>query len=259
VATIQTSIELYDGVSPVLRDMGYALERFSGQMTDFGADMAAITPDTAGIALFSAALGGLKGYAIGTHMALDTVLTASQSVITAFDHMGEEIDSTFQGIGQTASDLGARLPQYFAGPLIEIAGMFAAMAQSAIASLNSIANSACVALHATQAAASAAVTLQATQAVGAVAVSQSPVLLSNSSAGVSTTNFAMPNSTELSLPAPQVYLSSSSHTIAPPATVSVTVQNENYINSEVDAEAVLREMEHRLVDAVASSMEGVYA
>ena len=71
--------------------------------------------------------------------------------------------------------------------------------------------------------------------------------------------FDMPDREALRLPEPEVFLQAGPRTDLPPTAVSVTVHNENHIASEVDAEAVLREMEVRLADAVASSMEGVYA
>jgi len=56
-----------------------------------------------------------------------------------------------------------------------------------------------------------------------------------------------------------VYLSGAPKAVAAAPVVTVAVHNENHIGSEVDVEAVLREVEVRLVEAVASSMEGVYA
>ena len=41
--------------------------------------------------------------------------------------------------------------------------------------------------------------------------------------------------------------------------VTVSVQNENHIAQDVNVDAVLREMEIRICDAIASSVEGVYA
>lgn len=69
---------------------------------------------------------------------------------------------------------------------------------------------------------------------------------------------SLPDSRSLELPEPEVYLSGDRPMTAPPAVVTLTVQNENHIASEMDAEALLQEMEIRLAEAVASSAEGVY-
>jgi len=199
-----------------------------------------------------------------------------------FDRMGGEIERTFHAIGQDAVVLGASLPGYFAGPLREIAGMFVAMAASARASMNSVAGSANAALQAVSAVSGAAgggsvsASLQQSggSAVSVLAASegeglgivepQMHLLAASDFEGAYLSEpemslFAMPDREVLSLPEPEVYLSNAPSVMTPPPAVAVTVYNENYIGSEVDVEAVLREMEVRLVDAVASSMEGVYA
>ena len=71
--------------------------------------------------------------------------------------------------------------------------------------------------------------------------------------------FSLPDREGLLLPEPEVYLSGAPREVASAPVVTVSVRNENYIGAEVDVETVLREMEIRLAEAVASSMEGVYA
>ena len=222
--------------------MGYALERFGDRMS-------ALAPDMEGVALFGSALGDLTAYAEGAYGALHTVITASETVIGAFDRMGDEVAGTYQHIGEGAADLGTRLPGYFRGPLREIAGMFASMAASARASMNGIAASARTALQAVSAVSTAS------GAVGMSAPGRPQML----SVGNSVSLLSTPDREALRLPEPQIFLSGASGAVALQTTVAVTVQNENHISSEVDAETVLREMEVRLADAVASSMEGVYA
>jgi len=171
-------------------------------------------------------------------------------VAEMFRRMEVEIGGTFRRIERDAAGLAVRLPRYFDGPLAEIARMFAAMAGSARASLNSVAASARAALVAVAAVNTASASVQPVAArggvetVGLMAVS-GPLEVSGRDA--------------LCLPEPSAYWGAGFGAGALPVTVAVTVQNENHIASAVDAEAVLREMEVRLADAVASSVEGVYA
>jgi len=216
---------------------------------------------------------------------------AAFEVGARFDGLGREIMETFDGLGRHISAFSARLPGYFVGPLGQISGMFASMAASARASMNSISASARSALQAVSAVSSAsraapqtvqlggaseAVTLSVPE-VAAFAVSEREVLMGSEGGTLGTASptppgvaagfdgwdreifFDVPDRETLRLPEPEVFLQSGSRIDLPPTAVSVTVHNENYIASEVDAEAVLREMEARLADAVASSMEGVYA
>lgn len=275
VATIQCAIELQDGVSPVLRDMGFALEQFSGRMVRFGEEMGDLAPDMAGIDRFGSALGGLAGQTEGAVLALDGVLDAGERITEAFGRMGDEVAQTFGQVERDAALTAARLPWYFAGPLGEIAGMFAGMAGSARASMSSVALNARAAM-----AAVSAVNLVESAEVARSAVAKGPGLGSVGFASATVVEapaiemptialwsspeamagaVGVPDREVLRLPEPEVYLSGASGVRMMAAPVTVTVQNENYIGSEVDAEAVLREMELRLADAVASSMEGVYA
>jgi len=267
MASIQCSIELHDGVSPVLQDMALALDQFAGRMVRFGEDMGAIAPDVTGVSLFASALGELTAEAEGAFGVLGAVLEAGKQIAEVFaqdmfqplvdsaavatvqievlfGEMSGAINGVFQRIGRDTAALAVSLPRYFVGPLGEIAQMFATMAASARASMNSIAGSARAALAAVTAVNHAART--------------APRTVSIQSGGDVVSIMAMPGAQALHLPEPAVFLGGAPEPAVLPTTVTVTVHNENHIASEVDAEAVLREMEVRLADAVASSMEGVY-
>ena len=282
MASIQCAIELHDGVSPVLQEMSFALDQFAGQMVRFGEEMGSIAPDVEGISLFASALGELTVEAQGAFGVLDTVLAVSEQIAAVFSQdmfqpfvdsvvvvtvevealfgkMGDRINGVFQRVSGDAAAVAARLPRYFAGPLGEIARMFAAMAASARASMNSIAGSARAAMSAVSAVNHAA--RAAPQAVsvrsGGVAVGAMALSVPSSEENMISV-MAMPDIETLSLRGPTAYLGDMPEAAAPQTTVAVTVHNENHIASDVDAAAVLREMEVRLAEAVASSVEGVY-
>jgi len=295
MASIQCSIELHDGVSPVLREMSFALDQFAGQMVRFGEEMGSIAPDAAGVSLFAAALGELRAEAHGAFGMLDAVLGVSEQIVgvfsrdmfrplvdgavvatveieALFEGMSGQIHEVFQRMGRDTAILAAGLPRYFAGPLGEITRMFSAMAASARASMNSIAGSARAAMSAVSAvnhadrAAPQSVSVQS--GGGAVPLMATPSLetfhllepqdVSIRSGEDMVSLMAVPSQEALSLPGPEVYWGGVSGMVEPQTTVAVTVYNENHIASDIDAEAVLREMEVRLADAVASSAEGVY-
>ena len=269
MASIQCSIELHDGVSPVLQDMAIALNNFSGQMTEFAGEMGALSPDAAGIALFGSALSSLVTEAEGAVHVLQDVRAVSEGIQAVFaenvfapmvtgaenaveeigglfSHLKTEVTGTFTGLEGHITAFAASLPGHFAGPLGEVAGLFRGMAMQAQGAMNAISASARTALGSVSAvnqAASVRVSAPARAAEGLA-----PIM-----------RMSVPDRAGLSLPEPAVFLRSSVAAPQQPVAMSVTVQNENHIASEVDVELVLREMEVRLCDAVASSMEGVHA
>ena len=293
MASIQCAIELHDGVTPVLREIAAGLEGFGGRLTRFGEEMGALTPDTEGLAHFGGALNTLTHEAEGANSVmralLDTsvgitrvfsedvflplttgaaaavteiegiVRAAKQSaeeltpvftgttaeVAARFDEMGAQISRTFDDLGRQAAETAGGLPGHFAGPLAQIAAMFHAMAASARAAMDSIMASARNAVSAMNQVSSAAAR---------------PQISAFSAGGTETvTLFGTPSRETLTLPDPEMYGVREPATPMPPPTVTVTVQNENHIAHDVDVEMVLREMETRICDAVASSVEGVYA
>lgn len=297
LASIQCSIELYDGVSPVLQEMAVALESFSGRMVQFSEEMGALTPDAEGIALFGAALGGLAAEAEGAFGVMEALLLAAEGLQGVFEQdiflplttgamvAVEEVGGLFGQLEaevaaimlQMEGKIGATaagLPGLFAGPIGQIAGMFQGLAASAQAAMNAISASAGRALGAVTAVgqASAGVSARSMSVGGGVSplavdggmaalalepvVVMSPLEVDGGFAPMEM--LAVPEWEDLSLPEPQVFLQDSVGAMAPPVTVDVRVQNENHIAADVDVEAVLQEMEVRLCDAVASSMEGVY-
>ncbi|MCL2843319.1 MAG: hypothetical protein FWE28_07645 [Oscillospiraceae bacterium] len=297
MASIQCSIELYDGVSPVLQEMAVALENFSGRMVQFSEEMGALSPDAEGIALFGSALGGLVTEAEGAFGVMEALRVAAEGLREIFGQdmflpltMGaavavEEVGGLFGQLenevsatmlrmeGQIAA-VAAGLPRHFAGPIAEIAGMFQGLAATAQATMNAISASASRALGAVNAVSQASAEVRAVpmSAGGGVSplavhggvvslslepvVSVGPLALDGGFTPVET--LAVPEWETFSLPEPQVLLQGGTGAVPPPVTVEVMVQNENHIAAEVDVEAVLQEMEVRLCDAVASSMEGVY-
>ena len=267
MASIQCAIELYDGVSPVLQEMALSLDNFSGQFTGFAEEMDALTPDMEGFALFGGALETLAAEAEGAYGVMRALLSAGEELLDVFsteiftpltdgaayaaveitdrfDSMGAQVIETFDGVGSHALDVAGRLPGYFAGPLAQVAGMFHSMAASARAALNTITNSARAAINMVNQASNAA--------------QAAPRLMSVGESGT-VSLFGVPNREALTLPDPETHWTQTSAPIASPMTVTVSVQNENHIARHVDVEAVLREMETRICDAVASSVEGVYA
>ena len=287
MASIQCAIALYDGVSPVLRDMGFALDRFSGRMIRFGEEMESVVPEMEGVALFGSALGELTGEAERAFGVLGAVLSAGEEIAGVFSQdvflpltdgaalatgrveelfgeMGGEIEGTFRSLDRGATVVAAQLPRHFAGPLGQVAGMFASMAASAMASMERVAGSARAAVGAVSAVSASAgvsgsVIAPLQSGGGAVSLFGMPEQMVASLPEPELRVFAVPDREALRLPEPEVYLRGAVGAQALPPVVSVTVHNENYITSEVDVEAVLREMELRLAEAVASSMEGVYA
>lgn len=265
--SIQCAIELYDGVSPVLSEMALSLDTFSGQFTQFAEEMGTFSPSIEGLALFGGALESLAAEAEGAFGVMSALLSAGEELLDVFstdmfipltegaslatmevtdlfDNMGLQIRETFDSMGRHALDVAARLPGHFAGPLAQIAGMFHSMAASARAALASITSSAQSAMHAVNRASN---------------VARAAPRITAASGGETVALFGVPSREALTLPDPESYWTQASTPIAAPMTVSVSVQNENHIARDVDVEAVLREMEERICDAVASSIEGVYA
>jgi len=267
LASIQCAIELYDGVSPVLQEMALSLDNFSGQFTGFAEEMGALTPDMEGLALFGGAVETLAAEAEDAYGVMRTLLSAGEELLDVFsteiftpltegasyaviettdrfDSMGVQVIETFDGVGRHAFDVASSIPGYFAGPLTQVTNMFHSMAASARAAMNTITNSARTAINMANQASSAA--------------QAAPRLMSVGESGT-VSLFGVPNREALTLPDPETRWTQTSAPIASPTTVTVSVQNENHIARDVDVEAVLREMETRICDAVASSIEGVYA
>jgi len=268
LASIQCAIELYDGVSPVLAEMALSLDNFSGQFTQFAEEMDALTPDLEGLTLFGGALESLTAEAEGAYGVMSALLSAGEGLLDVFSTevfapltegamyatheitdlfgtMGGNIIETFDGIGRHAAEVAGGIPSHFAGPLAQVTGMFQSMAANARAALNSITVSARTAMNMTN---------QVSNAAQAV-----PRLMSAGGGGETVSLFGIPSREVLTLPNPEVYWTPKEADTVQPTTVHVSVQNENHIARDVDVEAVLREMEERLCDAVASSIEGVYA
>jgi len=267
LASIACAIELYDGVSPVLSEMALSLDNFSGQFIHFAEEMSELTPDIEGLTLFGGALETLAAEAEGAYGVMSALLTAGEGLLDVFsteiftpltegaayateeitdlfDTMGTSITDIFDGIGRHAADVAGGIPNHFAGPLAQVTGMFQSMAAGARAAMNSITNSARTAIN------------MANQASNAAQAA--PRLMSASGGGETVSLFSLPSREALTLPDPEVYWTPKEAATVEPITVSVNVQNENHIARDVDVEAVLREMEVRLSDAVASSIEGVY-
>ena len=282
MASIQCAIELYDGVTPVLRDMAGELEGFSERFSYLGSEMQEMMDDARRMNGLEDAFGGaidpaqgiegaLEGvYGLGEHLAglfsaelfapiaegvREAILTmeevmpsvdyvadglrerflyASEAVQERFFELQDGAYEVMQQIAGQANAVAARLPRYFAAPLAQISGMFASMASAATASLQTII-------------AASAQTVQTVQGA------QRSVQVSPTSA------FSVPSSGELGLPAAELMGRGASLPIRTMGNVAVYVQNENHIAADVDVERVLGEMEIRLADAVAMSMEGVYA
>ena len=96
MASIQCAIELYDGVSPVLKEMGLALESFSGRLIQFGEEMGAVSPDVEGILGFREALGGLADEGQRAYEVLANVLASSKGLSDVFS---EDFFAPFDGWG----------------------------------------------------------------------------------------------------------------------------------------------------------------
>lgn len=281
MASIQCAIELYDGVTPVLLTMTEALESFSGRFLDFADEVGEISPDLEGLEALRAAFSEMITDAGLAYLALSGVLGVSETLAGIFSEgftepllsgarlailaieeivgiaevSAEELGLVFvpamglvfRQFSELAADIGgqirwldgqiamfaAGLPGYFAAPLAQISSQFATMASAARASLQSVAQGAAQTVQSVQTA------MQAT--------SSAPMA-------------AMGNLSGAAHSAPNVsQLSGAARTAAGAATVSVAVHNENHISSEVDAARVIEALEVQLADAVASSVEGVYA
>jgi len=200
-------------------------------------------------------------------------------VLGLFEGMSGQVQGIFAQLGRDAAVVANRLPGHFAGPLAQISGMFAAMAASARASMASIAGSAASAVRAVNQVSAAASRVsvaplavsQVSPAVSQVnvvplavdqvslAAAQTSVVPLAASGGAGGLPLAVIAPMGLELPEPEVYWSREIQSAEMPPAVTVTVYNENHISSEADVEAVLRTLEMRLSDAVASSVEGVYA
>ena len=268
LASIQCAIELYDGVSPVLSEMALSLDNFSGQFTRFAEEMGALTPDIEGLVLFGGALESLAVEAEGAYGVMSALLSAGEGLLEVFSTeifapltegamyatgeiadlfgtMGNSITEIWDGIGRHAAEVAGSIPSHFAGPLAQVTGMFQSMAANARAALNSITSSARAAMH------------MANQVSNAAQAA--PRLMSAGGGSEVVSLLRIPNRETLTLPDPEVCWSPQEADAPQATTVNVSVQNENHIARDVDVEAVLREMEERLCDAVASSIEGVYA
>ena len=295
MATIQCAIELYDGVSPVLQEMAVNLEGFSQQFAHLGGEMGEFAPDTqellkAGVVLTELADKSQGAYKIleqtleiGSQMAevfsvdmfgpmeegvekaaltlkemlpyaADTAegmqayfLEATETTGADFVRMQEEVYGSMNQIALGANAVAGSLPGFFAAPLNQIAAMFSGMAASAMASLNSITGASQRALGAMQA-------VGRNVPTATVAAFSVP-----GDGGASIAAFSVPSGGDLGLPRVEMMGQSENVPIAPMGAVTLHVQNENYISSDMDLEQMLEEMEVRLADAVAMSMEGVYA
>jgi len=268
LASIQCAIELYDGVSPVLSEMALSLDNFSGQFTQFAEEMGGLTPDIEGLVLFGGALESLAVEAEGAYGIMSALLSAGEGILEVFSAeiftpltegamyatgeitdlfgtMGSGITEIWDGIGRHAAEIAGSIPSHFAGPLAQVTGMFQSMAASARAALNSITSSARAAMN------------MANQVSNAAQAA--PRLMSAGGGSEVVSLLSIPNREALTLPDPEIYWSPKEVDAPQATTVNVSVQNENHIARDVDVEAVLREMEERLCDAVASSIEGVYA
>ena len=269
MATIQCAIELYDGVSPVLQGMGNALEGFSGKLEAFGQELYDLQPDPQGLALFGTALGRLAGYGAQGEAALGGVLesaqgifdlfsqdlffpfveegaNATQTVGEQFSHMQGEITRETKLLGAHIAQLARGLPGHFAGPLAQIAGMFSQMASSAATALNQAMGG--VQTGVMQAGRQGAINNKLPSPIAPLAAAQTISPL------------AMAAQTEFDLSPSTISLlgdAPAEARVLPP--ITVYVQNENHIASTADADYVLAQLEDRLVQAVACSMEGVYA
>jgi len=247
--------------------MALSLDNFSGQFTQFAEEMGALTPNLEGLTLFGGALESLAVEAEGAYGVMSALLSAgeglldvfsteifapltegaayaTQEITDLFGTMGNNITETFDGIGRHAAEVAGDLPSHFASPIAQVTGMFQSMAVNARAALNSITNSARAAMN---------------MANQAASVTAAPRLMAAGGGGEVVSLMSLPNREVLTLPDPEVYWTPKEADAPQPTTIHVSVQNENHIARDVDVDAVLREMEERLCDAVASSIEGVYA
>ena len=264
--SIQCAIELYDGVSPVLSEMALSLDSFSGEFTRFAEEMGTLAPDIEGLSLFGGALSDLAAEAADAYGVMSALLEVGEGMLNLFSEdifapltqgaayataeikdqfstLHDHVTKTFDSIGRHALGVAAGLPGSFAGPLAQISQMFHSAAASARSALSSITSSASAAISAASRVSSASAAI--------------PRLQSASNART-VSPFGMPSREALTLPDPEVLWQNGKAPITPNQTVTVNIQNENHIAGQVDVETVLREMEVRLCDAVASSIEGVY-
>lgn len=190
---------------------------------------------------------------------------ANEGITVSFNNMSVRVMSIFDSLGSYTRSFAASLPSYFSGPLSSIASMFSSLAASARSSLASIAS----------AAGSAAASVRS--AAASISSSVSSVSSLSVSGGVSA--YSLPGGGEMSVIGAQSLgfsdeffdisaggdsfdLGSISDSRADEVRgqtyINVEVNNENYISSEADVDAVLQEFEDRLTEAVLSSAEGVY-
>ncbi|MCL2828356.1 MAG: hypothetical protein FWD99_06415 [Oscillospiraceae bacterium] len=135
MASIQCAIELYDGVSPVLREMVVSLEGVSGRFTQFANEMGAFAPDSAGLEVFGQAFSRLAGEAEGAAAVLSEILTVSQGISGVFS---EDVFLPLVGgagiavagiaeIEAAAERSAAGMPLVFAPALMQVTGLFEEM------------------------------------------------------------------------------------------------------------------------------------
>lgn len=190
---------------------------------------------------------------------------AGESIIVVFSNMSVRVMSIFESLGAYIRSFASSLPSYFSGPLASVSSMFSSLAASARSSLASIVS----------AASSAASSVRS--AAASISSSVSGISSLSISGSASTYSVAGANETssmgcltagltdelfDISIGGEGLDLGNVSDLKADEArgqtVINVEVNNENYISSEADVDAVLQEFEDRLTEAVLSSAEGVY-
>lgn len=187
---------------------------------------------------------------------------AGESIALTFNNMSTRITSVFSSLGSYIQSFASSLPSYFSGPLNSIASMFSTMAASARASLASISSAASSAASSVRSAASSISASVAS--VASLSLSGAMATLSVSSigeegmVGLQSVNMEDDRGVGISSYKLGDIVAGRQTENAGQTVINVEVNNENYISSEADVDAVLREFEDRLTEAVLSSAEGVY-
>lgn len=190
---------------------------------------------------------------------------AGESIIVIFSDVSARVMSVFDSLGAYIRSFASSLPSYFSSPLASIASMFSALAASARSSMASIAASAGSAASSVRSAAASisssvsgisTLSISGTASTYSVAGANETSGMSYSAAGHTDELFNISTGSE-GIDLANIYKLKADEARGQ-TVINVEVNNENYISSETDVDAVLREFEDRLTEAVLSSAEGVY-
>ena len=290
MASIQCSIELYDGVSPRLEEMAVALDGMSGRFLSFADELQGFAPDPNAILAFSLALGQMAEDGERAFDVIDGLIGRMEELFSdvfsleMFEPLLDgalAVQESFQDIGIVAEEVGARLEETFslsAGLVVllfedmsaqiggvfdrlggaisafagGIPGRFAGPLAQVVAMFQAMAASAQATLNGVVAAAgrAAAAVSRATSGASVSLPAAAGVRANQSTVSVG----AVPSGAALKLPTSGVQATGMS--IAP--AVNVTVNNQNHLASSMDVHDVVRQIERELSGAVASSVQGVY-